>query len=776
MTTTLRPADLAPGRVTIQNDGNVTVSYAIEVSIGRTLPGGFESEVSRSFFSRAVQPGETTIIPAPVTLPEGITSGGKTVRVRLGTVGPTGSLQNILAQEFFSGRFNVGLPDTPLINGMLPLMPGELPVPGLSQNDVGLQQPTATPNQVSIGDTVNFVMPVFVQPVQGLPGAVLAIQTMVVQNGQTVAALPDQEFDVTPGATNALTSQWTVPEGTEPGGYGLRVRIFDPNTVMTLGDLVDQTFTNLFSVLAGVLPTPTIPQFGRPTIGVSPFSVMAGEQVTLRVGIPNLGPSLASPDLAVPTIPGPTPQLGLELFGNITRSGTRVRDIPTTRLSLEPTQSIDQRIPIDTTGLAAGLYGFRLGLRDTATSTVLIQPVDFPTGFQVESGAAPTPAPPTGADRPPTPSEVSMSYTGSDPRSPEQGDRVRLLFRLTNSGPGLGGTVLVRGFPRDATGQNQPDAQTSLIIGSNGQTSGFELFINVPQNSPAGPWSIRMFVEDSRTFVAGRPETFLVNQTFSDIFRVQAPFVEPEPAPTPTPTPTVAPRLESVRPATLSPSTLSPGGLLAGRWSVRNPLAITVRALLFLDGPGGGSGSAISISPGSTTTLSVARRVPTNQSPGTFTYGLAVRDANTQQTLSGLVQTFRITVSAPVVEEEPVAEGIVRGQLTVTAPRGDPSTVSKGGITNITFFIRNRSDLSANLSVLGFMLDSNGAGQGTLRSVVSVGPRQDVQTALTFRVPTTSAAGPMRMQLFIWDPRTFVSGQPSTFLINETFSRVINVV
>lgn len=761
--TTLRPADLAPGRVTIQNDGNVTVSYAIEVSIGRQLPGGFQSEVSRSFFSRAVQPGETTIIPAPVTLPENITSGGKTVRVRLGTVGPTGSLQNVLAQEFFSGRFGVGLPETPMIEGMLPLMPGELPpVLGLSQNDVGIQQPTANPNQVMVGDTVNFVIPVFVQPVEGLTGAVLAIQTMVIQNGQTVAALPDQEFDVTPGATNRLTSQWVVPEGTEPGGYGLRVRIFDPNTVMTLGDLVDQTFTNLFSVLAGLLPAPTGPLFGRPTLNVFPFSVSPGETTRARVRISNVSPNPLSPQLQ---------------SSILSSTGGVVRSLPTTSLSLNPLEAIDQQISIDTSNLPSGLYGIRISLADPATGATLLSPVDFPTGFQVEGVAAPTA--PTGADRPPTPAEVTMSFRGSDPRSPEQGDRVRLLFSITNSGPGLGGTVLVRGFPRDATGQNQPDAQTSLVIGSNGQSSGFELFINVPQNSPAGPWSIRMFVEDSRTFVAGQPSTFLVNQSFSDIFRVQAPFVEAEPAPTPppaAPAPTVAPRLEAVRPATLSPSTVSPGGLLAGRWSVRNPLGITVRALLFLDGPGGGSGSAISIGPGSTTTLSVARRVPTNQSPGTFTYGLAVRDANTQQTLSGLVQTFRITVSAPVVEEEPVADGIVRGQLTVTAPRGDPSTVSKGGITNITFFIRNRSDLSANLTVLGFMLDSNGAGQGTLRSTVSVTPRGDTRTALSFRVPTTSAAGPMRMQLFIWDPRTFVSGQPSTFLINETFSRVINVV
>jgi hypothetical protein len=205
------------------------------------------------------------------------------------------------------------------------------------------------------------------------------------------------------------------------------------------------------------------------------------------------------------------------------------------------------------------------------------------------------------------------------------------------------------------------------------------------------------------------------------------PAIPPTPAPPAPPAPTaipapepvisgpVAPQLVTVGTPTLTPATVAAGGRITGTWTVRNTRGQRIRAFLFLDGPGGGNGVARDIDPGESVTLSVIGQVPAGQRAGSVTYGLAVRDVNTNRAIGSLVRAITLNVPAPApattprpspVPTPPAAPssggGIRPGQLVMFPPTAQPLTAARTQQPNLLFSVSNQSGVSGTLNVLAF--------------------------------------------------------------------------
>ena len=81
----------------------------------------------------------------------------------------------------------------------------------------------------------------------------------------------------------------------------------------------------------------------------------------------------------------------------------------------------------------------------------------------------------------------------------------------------------------------------------------------------------------------------------------------------------------------------------------------------------------------------------------------------------------------------------------------------------------------ATLRILAFPREPNGRTASTLESSVPIGPFGRQLTRLSYRVPEGAARGGWGLQLFIWDPNTFVPGDPTTYLVQENFEDVFRV-
>ena len=250
----------------------------------------------------------------------------------------------------------------------------------------------------------------------------------------------------------------------------------------------------------------------------------------------------------------------------------------------------------------------------------------------------------------------------------------------------------------------------------------------------------------------------------------------------------VAPQLVTVGTPTLTPATVTPGGRITGTWTVRNTRGQRIRAFLFLDGPGGANGVAREIDPGEAVALSVIGQVPAGQRAGSVTYGLAVRDFNTNRAIGSLVRAITLNVPAPApattprpspVPTPPAATssggGIRPGQLVMFPPTAQPLTAARTQQTNLLFSVGNQSGVSGTLNVLAFPKDPNGRTRATLRASVPVRASGSTPFELSYLVPQDAAPGPWGVEVFIWDSRTFVPGDSTSYLIQQTFPGVFRV-
>jgi hypothetical protein len=174
--------------------------------------------------------------------------------------------------------------------------------------------------------------------------------------------------------------------------------------------------------------------------------------------------------------------------------------------------------------------------------------------------------------------------------------------------------------------------------------------------------------------------------------------------------------------------------------------------------------------------LRATGRVPSTISAGAHTYRLAVRDSATREILSGLTQTIGIVVEAPLPEPvTPTEVGIQPGQVRVLPPDAQPLRPAHEQTVTLSFIITNLSGLGAPVEITAFPRDQSGRTRGTLRTTRTLNATGNTSVSLRWNVPDDALSGPYSVQLFVWDPRTFVAGQPDTYLWRQTYQSVFRV-
>ena len=342
---TVAPGQTATGVLTINNPGEIGTRYAVEISTGVAVPlVGFtqESRVLRQ--TGVVQPGQSTTVRIPISLPPGISEGGKELRVRVGEAGSQGELTNVLDEQVFSGLLVVRAPAAPPPVEAIPL-PEEVPkvVPTLGFGDVDIGLASASPSTVQPGGQVMVQVPLTnVGPV----AASLRVQGFIIDSaGASVVQLPLETVTPSVNQTSLRAYDVMLPASFPAGDYGLSVSIFDDLTGTLLAT---RSFSRLFSVEEAPLgPGVLIPVEEEPVVTEAALPTpaqlfpVAEEPVTEEVEpvaemLPpgavffpaeEEAPLEAEPGGAIlfaPTAPTAAPQLGDVIMGLVSASPDRV--------------------------------------------------------------------------------------------------------------------------------------------------------------------------------------------------------------------------------------------------------------------------------------------------------------------------------------------------------------------------------------------------------------------------------------------------------------------
>jgi hypothetical protein len=406
-------------------------------------------------------------------------------------------------------------------------------------------------------------------------------------------------------------------------------------------------------------------------------------------------------------------------------------------------------------------------------------------------------APPGPPAPPVTLPQIEISTPQAQTRQVAPGDRV--AFTIPVDLPA--GTLQLLEDATLAVGLDLLDPQGRQAVGRQFQDmsvsegrNNLARSVSISRDAPAGQYALGVSLWDRRPVFGGRQ---LVQRTFSNVFEVAArvPPVDPTPPPpvlapqpTPAPTPTaepigpVAPRLIPVSSPTLTPSTVVQGQMLTGSWTLRNPLAQRLRAYLFIEGPAGvrSNGVPRDFDPAESNTIRVIERVPLNTPRGSAVYRLEVRDANTQRLIGNLRLTFTITVQAepepePATPPEPAAGGFIGGNISLVAVGPVTPSVEAGETIQIQYTLRNNSTRRGTVELQIFGRDPGGNTRGTGRGTATLEPMSTANPRVSLAVPASAPPEVYGVRVFIWDPRTFVAGDPSTFLVQRTDAPVFTV-
>lgn len=345
---------------------------------------------------------------------------------------------------------------------------------------------------------------------------------------------------VGPGDTVAVPVSIRLPEQGGPKAFRVEVGEADPSG-MLLGVIDTQVFANLVDIAMEMpitptgLPTAPTPQqlasqfadgLGRPTLSVSPNEVTVGQSVRVTIQIPSSAPFAFTPEVRL-----------LILDAN----NTRVR-----RESIQPQRvaaglPVLRQVDINTTGLAPGSYGLRVGLVDPITSMLLGDPVTFSNVFRVLAAAAPAaPAPVAQPEPIVIPTTGGVPLVGITP-APIVGPATPRLLTVTAPtltpttvapGGAVTGTWTLRN-PRaqpiraflflDGPIQGQDFGATRTI--DPGEVLTLQVFARIATGQPDGPVTYGLAVRDGDTRTTISPDLV---ERFT--LTVAAPTAAPAPA------------------------------------------------------------------------------------------------------------------------------------------------------------------------------------------------------------------------------------------------------
>ncbi|KKM26872.1 hypothetical protein LCGC14_1580410, partial [marine sediment metagenome] len=413
--TALQPGQTAQTLVTIANDGNLPTRYAVQLSSGVPFELGFASDTTVVFVTDVIAPGTSTTYSVPLALPTSIIPGDKTIRARIGEVGPLGDLVALLDEEFFSGLLRVveaevvPPPEPPAPPPPVVPPPPEPPAPPvvpqfLSFGDVQFEPPVVTPAVAQPGGALAIQIPMMnIGPLQ-VP---LRLESSVLDGfGISVLDLPSQVFE--PGMNTPVTRAYDLV-APEPGVYALTVAAYE----VTTGNLLGQgLFPGAFTVtLADLIPLVFGDVLLNPPI-VTPNEAMAGDTVEFLFPMENTGPSRVPIRLEASIVD--INQVVVE---------TLLPDTFTPELNTGILSPSTLEVPA---AAEPGLYGVNVAVYDVGTNTLLAQQ-PFP-GVITILLTPPPPLPELGFG------DVLLDPPIVAPNEAMAGDTVQIQLPLENTG------------------------------------------------------------------------------------------------------------------------------------------------------------------------------------------------------------------------------------------------------------------------------------------------------------------------------------------------------
>ncbi|MFC1935554.1 hypothetical protein ACFLX9_02155, partial [Chloroflexota bacterium] len=583
---------------------------------------------------------------------------------------------------------------------------------------------------------------------------------------------------VQPGETVAIRVPIAVPAEVAEGRKVLRVRIGEAGPSGEMANLLDEEFFT--GRLRVEVPRPP-PVEEVPPVEMVPLPVEVPPVVSgriLRVETPQFGQELeGGRRITVRVIyenAGTTPHdFGVIAWaGRVVGPGQIEPDVQGSffGFTVEPGQQSTVVVPLDLPQDPAGGFGSKdilVVLADLDPSgRIPIVTYDTSVLTRVFTLAAP-PAPPE-VVVPPRPlafGDIRIDHVTASPTTAGPGELVTFTVPFANLGPVLA-PLRIEAAIIDQTGNSVMDvAPATLDLPVDSREPGLDFGVSLPADIEPGSYGLGVDILDRTTNV------LLAQQDFLALFHV------PEEEVVVPPRALVLGDIRIDR-VTASPAMAGPGDLvtftvpLANLGLVEAPLRIEAA---IIDQAGN---SVLGIAP-ATVDLPVGRRepglelgatLPADIQPDSYGLGVDILDRTTNVLLAqqDFLALFRVQEVAPA--------GLFPGDLIFLDPVATPELVNPGESVTIGIPLQSQATISPDVNMIVSVI-------GPAGNVVASFPTQTFRPTaglttvrqVPWAVPETATPQSYGVQVNLWDPNTFVPGDPSTFVVREQVFDVFTV-
>ena len=188
--------------------------------------------------------------------------------------------------------------------------------------------------------------------------------------------------------------------------------------------------------------------------------------------------------------------------------------------------------------------------------------------------------------------------------------------------------------------------------------------------------------------------------------------------------------------------------------------------------------------PGSWSTQRTTWTAPWDAAPDS--YGLRVQawdpqtfdpsDPSTYLVSQDFPDLFNVAAAAPAIPTPPAPpKGLLPEELNLLPPSASPTSVAPGQVVTFTIPFMNTGPIGPTILADSFVIGPSGAVYQLPRMSFAPQPNVPASRQLQWTVPATAAPGAYGLQVFAWDPNTFVAGDPSTYLVREDVPNLFTV-
>ncbi|MFC1935983.1 hypothetical protein ACFLX9_04460, partial [Chloroflexota bacterium] len=360
--------------------------------------------------------------------------------------------------------------------------------------------------------------------------------------------------------------------------------------------------------------------------------------------------------------------------------------------------------------------------------------------------------------------DIRIDRVTTQPTTASPGDLVTFTVPFANLSP-VEAPLRIEAAIIDQEGNSALEiAAATLDLPVGRREPGLEFPITLPAGIEPGSYGLGVDILDRTTNV------LLAQQDFLAIFRV--PEVEVAP---PRPLAFGDIRIDRV---TASPATAKPGDLVTFTVPFANlspvPAPLRIEPAI-IDQAGT---SVVDIAP-ATLELPVDRRepglefgatLPADIEPDSYGLGVDILDRTTNVLLAqeDFLALFQVPEAAPA--------GLFPGDLMFLDPVATPELVNPSESVTIDIPLQSQATISPDVNMIVSVIGTEGTAVAsfptqTFRPTAGLTTRRQVQWA----VPETATLQSYGVQVNLWDPNTFVPGDPGTFVVREQVFEVFTV-